>query len=175
MEMSMENKICVWPDYTWCRHEYLEQYSWKSGDYMVLDVPEEMTAEGIDFWLLCTRPQGGVKDQDSRRKDSPLVPASDTPPEDEAVWMVCLDGRHQPMIGCWSCIGDQEFGWCNSYGRVWVKDGKWKCDAEFDDDYTPDFWMRLPDFNALMVENAFRSGFEERQRPISSLGDLRVV
>lgn len=173
--MRIENKICVWADYSWCWREDLEEYSWKSDDYMVLDVPEGMAADVIDFWLLCTRPQGGVKEQGLFLEALPLVPASDTPPEDEAVWMVCLDGRHQPMIGCWACIGDQEFAWCNSYGRAWMKDGKWKCDAEFDDDYTPDFWMRLPDFHALMVENPSGACFERVQEAITSLGDIRVA
>jgi hypothetical protein len=52
-------KICVWPDYTWCYEEDLEEYSHLSDDFMLLEIPEELEDdEEIDAWLERTRPQG---------------------------------------------------------------------------------------------------------------------
>lgn len=49
-------KICVWADYTWCEEQDVEQYNWKSDDYMILAVPDDV--EDIDAWVEETKPQG---------------------------------------------------------------------------------------------------------------------
>ncbi len=50
--------IAVWADYSWIDldEEEIEEYSHKSDDYMVLDVPDDV--EDVDVWLAETKPQG---------------------------------------------------------------------------------------------------------------------
>ena len=41
-------KICVWPDETWCFIGEIEQYSWMSDDYAIVNIPEELTDKDIE-------------------------------------------------------------------------------------------------------------------------------
>ena len=49
MSMSYNPKIYLWPDGEWCDEEDVGQYTWKSDDYELLDVPDDV--EDIDEWL----------------------------------------------------------------------------------------------------------------------------
>lgn len=40
--------VCVWPDETWCFQDDIEEYSWKSDDYIIYHVPDELSDEDID-------------------------------------------------------------------------------------------------------------------------------
>lgn len=46
------NTIYLWCDGTWrYSEEYSDVYdSWKSDDYSIVDIPEEMTYDEIDDW-----------------------------------------------------------------------------------------------------------------------------
>jgi hypothetical protein len=51
--------IHVWPDYVWCEDDELEEMLvGRSDDVMTLEVPEDVDIDGIDDWLLETKPQG---------------------------------------------------------------------------------------------------------------------
>ena len=44
------DRVCVWPDGTWYYFEELEEVPWKSDDFAVIEVPNDV--EDIDEWLI---------------------------------------------------------------------------------------------------------------------------
>lgn len=47
----MENKICVWPDGTWCFIEELHEYNWKSDDFFETRFPEHLPLDDLDDYV----------------------------------------------------------------------------------------------------------------------------
>ena len=45
-------KICLWSDGMWCEFDDIEEYTWMSDDYEVMEVPDD---EDIDVWLMVRR------------------------------------------------------------------------------------------------------------------------
>ena len=45
--------IILWPDGDWCFEEHLNEYSWKSDDFLKIDLPSNI--EDIDAWLALTQ------------------------------------------------------------------------------------------------------------------------
>lgn len=59
----------------------------------------------------------------------------------ENVFVVC-NGKLEVMAYCWINGGDEEnsgYAWCNCYGNINAD-----ADLEFDDDYKPSHWAKLP-------------------------------
>jgi len=46
--MEEMQKICVWPDGTWCHWDDIEEYSWKSDDYDLIQISEGLDEETVD-------------------------------------------------------------------------------------------------------------------------------
>ena len=47
-----KRRIAIWPDYTWCDMEEIEDFSWKSDDYSVVSVPWDLSDEEIEMRVL---------------------------------------------------------------------------------------------------------------------------
>lgn len=47
-EVTDKKAICVWPCKTWCYAEDKHEYSYKSDDYAVYNVPVELTDDEIE-------------------------------------------------------------------------------------------------------------------------------
>lgn len=37
--MFAQTEICIWSDYEWCLSEYVEEFLWKSDDYITISIP----------------------------------------------------------------------------------------------------------------------------------------
>lgn len=44
--------ICIWVDGDWCYEIDVEGYTWKSDDYMVKEVPDDINEEAIEDLVL---------------------------------------------------------------------------------------------------------------------------
>jgi hypothetical protein len=74
------------------------------------------------------------------------LPDLDTP-------VFCIDEKGFVWIGCRSEAPGEGVFWCNTYGVVWVEDGKYMCSPFLDDDYKPIMWHLFPEIPEIKKED----------------------
>ena len=62
-------RVYVWADYTWCEEEDIEDYSFKSDDHVLVEVPDEIEDDDLEDWLKAQKVQDSKpKTRKSRAK-----------------------------------------------------------------------------------------------------------
>ena len=60
-------RVYVWADYTWCEEEDIEDYSFKSDDHVLVEVPDVIEDDNLEDWLKAQKVQDSKPAKKARK------------------------------------------------------------------------------------------------------------